>query len=177
MIKMTWKDLSRFTRGANYKINVGIGYIESAIQEYIKGDELQLNPDFQRGHVWNEEQQVKFVEYILRGGKTDSIKFNKPDWELSQDCSDYLDFVCVDGLQRLTALRKFMNNEFKVFNFCYANELDLPIIRRHNIIVEINDLKTKKEVLQWYIDLNSGGTVHTTQEINKVRNMIIKLRQ
>jgi len=175
MIKMTWADLPRFTRRANYSINVGIWRIESTIMEYIKDDKLQLNPCFQRGHVWNEEQQVKFVEYILQGGKTDSIKLNKPDWELSYDCSDYIDFVCVDGLQRLTALRRFMNNEFVVFNSCYANELDLPIIKRHTIIIEINDLKTEKEVLQWYVDLNSGGTVHTSQEINKVINMIAKL--
>jgi len=172
MIKMKYKDLPRFTRCANYRINIGLGYIESSIQDYINGDGLQLNPEFQRGHVWTKEQQIAFVEYILKGGKSDSIKLNKPDWELETECTDYRDFVCVDGLQRITALRKFMNNEFKVFNTTYASELDLPIIRRHNIVIEINDLKTEKEVLQWYVDLNSGGTIHTKEEIEKVKKMI-----
>ena len=31
---------------------------------------LQLNPEFQRGHVWTEEQQIAWVEYYLRGGKS-----------------------------------------------------------------------------------------------------------
>jgi hypothetical protein len=27
---------------------------------------LQLNPEFQRGNVWTEEQQIKYIEYRLR---------------------------------------------------------------------------------------------------------------
>lgn len=38
-----------------------------------------------------------------------------------------------------------------------------------------NDLKTEKEVLQWYIDMNAGGTQHTSDEIQRVKDMISKL--
>ena len=31
---------------------------------------LQFNPDFQRGHVWTEGQQIAFMEFLLKGGKT-----------------------------------------------------------------------------------------------------------
>ena len=37
----------------------------------------------------------------------------------------------------------------------------------------VNDLKTRKEVLQWYVDLNAGGTVHTEAEIDKVRKLLV----
>lgn len=33
----------------------------------------------------------------------------------------------------------------------------------------MNDLKTEKEVLQWYIDMNSGGTPHSNMEIERVK--------
>jgi hypothetical protein len=33
-------------------------------------------------------------------------------------------------------------------------------------------LKTKQEVLQWYIELNEGGTPHTEEEINRVKELI-----
>ncbi len=41
--------------------------------------------------------------------------------------------------------------------------------------VDVNDLKTEKEVLQWYVDMNLEGTPHTNDEIERVRKMIQKL--
>ena len=41
--------------------------------------------------------------------------------------------------------------------------------------LNVNDLKTEKEVLQWYVDMNAGGTPHTNDEIEKVRRMIQEL--
>ena len=36
----------------------------------------------------------------------------------------------------------------------------------------MNDLKTEKEVLQWYIDMNAGGTSHSKEEIDRVKKML-----
>ena len=33
--------------------------------------------------------------------------------------------------------------------------------------ININDLPTRKDVLQWYLEMNSAGTPHTKEEINK----------
>lgn len=41
--------------------------------------------------------------------------------------------------------------------------------------INVNDLKTEREVLQWYVDMNAGGTPHTKEEIQKVKDMISKL--
>ena len=38
--------------------------------------------------------------------------------------------------------------------------------------VHINNLKTKKEVLTWYLEMNTGGTVHTDDELDRVRKML-----
>ena len=43
------------------------------------------------------------------------------------------------------------------------------------MILNVNNLKTEKEVLQWYVDMNAGGTPHTTEEINRVKKMIGEL--
>ena len=40
------------------------------------------------------------------------------------------------------------------------------------MIFHVNDLKTKKEVLQWYIEMNTGGTPHSQEEILRVKNML-----
>lgn len=44
------------------------------------------------------------------------------------------------------------------------------------MILNVNDLKTEKEVLQWYIDMNAGGTPHTSDEIERVKRMILQLK-
>ncbi len=80
------------------------------------------------------------------------------------------EFVCVDGLQRLTAMRRFLRNEIKVFG-AYYNEFD-EIPNSISLIFCVNNLKTRKEVLKWYLEMNTGGTVHTEEEIIKVKLML-----
>lgn len=40
------------------------------------------------------------------------------------------------------------------------------------MVININDLKTKKEVLRWYIQMNAGGTPHSDGEIQRVKEMM-----
>jgi hypothetical protein len=79
----------------------------------------------------------------------------------------------VDGKQRLDAVLGFMNNEVPIFggNYFrdYTDKMDMLVARfRWNV----NDLQTRDEVLQWYLDLNSGGTVHSPNELDRVRELI-----
>lgn len=150
MNKITkFKDIPKLTSIGSYQINVPLDYIVDTIKKWEEDDyyNLQLNPDFQRGHVWTEEQQISYVEYLLKDGKSSRIiYFNNPSW-MGKPSTDYNDFVCVDGLQRLTAVIKFMNNELKVFGN-YYNEFEDKISFNIDLLFNINNLKTKKEVLQ-----------------------------
>jgi uncharacterized protein with ParB-like and HNH nuclease domain len=170
---MKWRDVEPYIKGGEHEFNVALSFLLTYIDQ-LKKEGLQLNPDFQRGHIWTEEQQILFCEYFFKCGKSGRIiYFNNPDWD--QNCStSYRDFVCVDGLQRLTALMKFLNNNLPVFGK-KLNEFEgrLRTSRAHDYLkININTLQTKKEVLEWYVQMNSGGTVHTTKEIDKVKNMI-----
>ena len=142
---------------ANYHINVGLRYFNQTIQEYIDDQGLILNPDFQRGYIWTEEQQIAYIEYILRGGSSGKdLYFNKPSWHTKAQ-TKYDDFVCVDGLQRITLL-----NEFE----------DQPKFIDPRMHIHINDLQLESDVLRWYIEMNSGGTPHTKEEIVRVKKML-----
>lgn len=63
-------------------------------------------------------------------------------------------------------------NEIKVFGSLYCEFEDSPRIIEDTLRININDLKTRDEVLQWYIDINAGGTPHTKEEIERVRAML-----
>lgn len=43
------------------------------------------------------------------------------------------------------------------------------------INVYMNHLEDQKEILEWYADMNSGGTPHTNDEIERVKKMIQNL--
>ena len=113
---MKFADIPQFlTNKANYHVDVGFKYLDSTIQNYIKEYGLILDPPFQRGHVWTQAQQEAYVIHLLRGGLSGKdLYFNCPSWH-GKALTDYDEFVCVDGLQRITAIRKFIQNKLKNF--------------------------------------------------------------
>lgn len=89
--------------------------------------------------------------------------------------SDYDDFVCVDGLQRITAIMKFQANQLKVFGLHYNEFEGEPREIATKLQIRINDLQYEKDVLQWYIEMNAGGTPHSKEEIARVQKMMEEL--
>jgi len=70
-----------------------------------------------------------------------------------------------------------LNNEIKIFGL-FLNEFEdsLTTATAHmNLRFNVNNLKSKKAVLNWYIDMNSGGTPHTEEEIERVKKLMDKL--
>jgi uncharacterized protein with ParB-like and HNH nuclease domain len=176
MTKITsFKDIPAFIQKSYYHVQVDWKYLPGTIERYQnEGDssmaKLELNPIFQRGHVWTEAQQIAYVEYILRGGFSGrDIFFNCNGWMGSYKGP----FVLVDGLQRVTAALKFLNNELLAFGSYYKEFTDrIPTEASFNI--HINNLKKWDDVLLWYIQMNEGGTPHSPDEITRVKQLLLK---
>jgi len=163
---MKFRDIPQISR-ASYQTDVPLDAIEDTLARYQQQYNLNMEPDFQRAHVWTEEQQVRFVEFLLRGGQSGrTILFNHPGWMTTFKG----EFVLVDGLQRLTAILRFLRGEIKAFGLA-IDEFEGRIPTGISLTLQVNDLKTRDDVLQWYVDLNAGGTVHTDEEIAKVKRM------
>jgi len=169
MAILNYRDIPKFTGEGHYHFDADLKYLIEWLDEHINKQGLELNPDFQRGNVWTEKQQISYIEFLLRHGNTGrDLYFNHPGWMTSFQG----EFVCVDGLQRITSVMKFMDNKLPVFGGYYYKDIDKIPSFDIALRIHINDLKTRKEVLQWYLEFNSGGTVHTEEELNKVRKMI-----
>ena len=173
--KQTVPDLPKYLLpGGTYTINREWRSIESWILDYGEYSEQTyeeiVNPAFKRNHVWGQKQQIGYVEHILKGGRSGKdIYFNCPSWQTSHEASK--DMFCIDGLQRITAVVDFLHNKFSVFNNIYYDDLD----RIPNLIccfnLHILDFKTEEDILTWYLDMNSAGTPHTEEELDRVRKM------
>lgn len=190
---MKYEDIEQFIPGGGYQVNVPLGHIEATLTDFAqtKGDNLHgldLDPDFQRDHVWTEDKQRAYVEFLLRGGQSSrTLHFNCPGWMASFKGPLQL----VDGKQRLEAVRKFLRNELRILakpcgdifatsgvilgDFSFEDQR--IILRRHTLIFAVNNLPTRAEVLKWYLQLNTGGVVHTEEEIAKVQRMLNEERE
>jgi hypothetical protein len=170
-----FRDLPQLTKSAAYKVMIPWTSLASTLANYeedqkVHGHKFELDPDFQRAHVWDDEKRSHYVEFILRGGDSaKEIFFNCKGWMNSFNG----DMVLVDGKQRLEAVRKFMSNELKVFGqWFYKDFTDRLDICQHNFTFYVNDLSTRAQVLQWYLDINEGGIAHTPDELKKVKSLL-----
>jgi len=172
---LNFQDIPQYTKMSHYSVNVGWNYLLFKINKDIESDLCPLNlcPDYQRGHVWTEAQQIAYVEFKLRGGPTvDIIHFNCPGW-----MGDFKGpYELVDGLQRITAAMKFLKNELIVFEEYIRSDYRGSVPSEIEFIFAVNNLETRKEILTWYLELNTGGVVHSDKEISKVKYLLSKER-
>jgi hypothetical protein len=122
---------------------------------------LDIDPPYQRAHVWTVEQQRAFVEHLLRGGEVSRvIIINAP-----MDRSGYKGATLLDGKQRLQAVTLFMDNKLDIFGGHYLKDftghMRVFAGRLHWRVC----LPTEVEVLDLYLSINVGGTPHTHDEI------------
>ncbi len=166
---MKFEDIPQYTKDGNYSVNVPWKLLSRWIHDQESEVNLNLDPDFQRAHVWTEDQQIAFVEFQLRGGiGSNVLRFNCPGW-----MSGFRGpFELIDGKQRLEAVLKFMRNELKVFGHLYSEFEDSISIIHSSFVMMVNDLPLRSQVLQWYLDINSGGVIHTEEELGRVRELL-----
>jgi hypothetical protein len=165
-----FRDIPQFTPAAPYSVHIAWAGLERVLAEYVEQG-LLLDPDFQRAHVWTETQQIRYIEFVLRGGQTGKdIYTNHPGWNRVSAAGD---FVLVDGKQRIQAVRRFLANEIPAFDARYSEYTDRMGLSAR-FTWHVNDLPTRLDVLRWYVDLNRGGVIHSDEEIARVQAMIIE---
>ena len=149
-------------------------------------DLLDLTPDFQRGVVWSTEKQIYFIECMLRNLLPQSaynLTFNSPNFITPRsDTGDlittkYTGFVCVDGLQRFTAIDRFINGDFKVFNGQIGvNDLLRTAydLNRRTFTINVFEYTSDKDIYTLYLNMNTGGMAHQDSEILRVKALLEK---
>lgn len=164
---MRFKDIKTFPM-CHYRVDVSWNYLEEHIRLQVDAG-LNLEPDFQRAHIWTEEKQINYIEYCLKGGVSGrELYFNCPKWRYG----GRKNYVIVDGKQRLQAARLFMENKIPAFGHLLSEYKDKPDMLMTRFSWNVASLETRKEVLQWYIDFNSGGVIHSREELERVKKLL-----
>jgi len=166
----TFQGIPKVTRSAGYAVDISLRSLPLTLIRYVEDYSLQMSPDFQRGYVWTLEQKQQYTTHLLRCGAAGrDIYFNCVGWNRDKALGE---FVLVDGKQRLDALIGFLSNDFQVFGSYYREFTDTLPLGESGLRFHINDLATRAECLQWYLDLNTGGTVHSATELDMVAELM-----
>lgn len=83
------------------------------IFDMIKEDDIDLTPDFQRNVVWSNFNKSRLIESIL-------LRIPLPMFYFAEEPDGRI--TIVDGLQRLTTIKEFMENKFPLKNLEYLEE-------------------------------------------------------
>lgn len=137
-------------------------------------NKIDLEPKFQRRDRWNIKQQSKLIESIIMGVPVPPIFLAEEEYDK---------YSVMDGKQRLTAINRYLNNEYALTGLTYWGELNgqkfselnstiqNAITRRSLsavVILKESDLEIKFDVFE---RINTGGEHLNPQE---VRNCIYR---
>ena len=135
---------------------------------------LNIDPDYQRGHVWTVEQSAAFVGHKLEGGECPTLTIQR--WDTSP-----IDEL-VDGKQRLLAILEFIEDKTPAllsdgnlyFLRDWSKEDQHIIPRSFELMLRARYVRcrTRADVLRLYLKLNRGGSIHTNEEIERVRELL-----
>lgn len=147
----------------------------SSLINRLEYEEVDLNPDFQRhANLWSPTNMSRLIESIL-------LKLPLPIFYF--DVSDPDRWIVVDGLQRLSTIKKFVvEKKLKLKNLEFLKELDgksyddlernlKRIIDETQIVTYQIEAQTPKKVRYSIFNrINTGGLSLNAQEIRQALN-------
>lgn len=166
-----FQDIERISY-ASYRIDLGWSYLEGWLEDQETIMKVDFDPSYQRGYVWTFEQKVAYLEYILKGGPSGrDIFWNCPGWI----CGNEGPLEIVDGKQRINAVLEFLSGKLPVFGHRYSEYSDHPHILVARFSWYVNNLEDPLEVVKWYLDMNTGGSIHTEKDLEPAYKRLAEL--
>lgn len=142
----------------------------------LPDDDLSMVfPDYQRDHVWTDEQASRFVGFLLEGGTPPVIFCQRWQYTLLPD-------EVVDGKQRLTAVCRWLNNEIPAIfaqgapmylrDFSKEDQRMLLGPSGPSLTIQFVAYRTRAEVLAFYLRLNTSTVAHSKSELDRVEGLL-----
>lgn len=141
--------------------------VHDVLRRIEKGGYI-MDPDFQRDFIWSVEKQSKLIESIL-------MRIPLPVFYLAENSEGRM--VVVDGLQRLSTFRQFVNNKLKLklpkqkeLNGKIFNDLPPKLQNRiedcNLILYQIDSKVPTQALLDIFDRVNSGEPLSRQQMRN-----------
>lgn len=141
------------------------------IEHWIIAGQLNLMPEYQRNLVWDQKRKSALIESLM-------LKIPLPSFYLDEDSNGCKNVI--DGLQRLSAIHEFLNDEFLLKNLQYLSQYEgktfsqlnlkfRSIIEDTVLMVNILDERCPQMVkFDVFRRVNTGGVPLNQQEVRNV---------
>ncbi len=101
-----------------------IEYDLETLVKKIKRGTIKLDPDYQRRHRWSDETSSRLIESLILNIPIPLIYLSQDVDVDEEDSDDNARYSVIDGQQRLTAITKYLSNEFALSDLQTLKELD-----------------------------------------------------
>jgi hypothetical protein len=139
--------------------------VHDVLRRIDKGS-FVMDPDFQRDFIWEDNKQCKLIESVV-------MRIPLPVFYLAEDIKGRM--IVVDGLQRLSTLKRFVNNDLKLklphqkeLNGKYFKDLSPKLQNRVedcNLVLYVIDAKVPEQALLDIFERVNGGVPLTRQQM------------
>jgi hypothetical protein len=127
-----------------------------------------MNPEYQRGLVWNINDKRKLIDALVQGRSIGAITFAKNDFK------DEFLYEILDGKQRLSAIAEFIADGFdyqgiRFSELCSASQLEF-----FNLSLGVIDVSfdNDREKIEYFIELNSAGVKVSNEFLDDLRKLV-----
>ena len=143
------------------------------VLNFHKDGYLDLNPDYQRGSVWNLEQKIELIDSIFKD--IEIGKFAIIEYELRPKKGSFV-YEMLDGKQRFLACYDFYTDKFKYENMLLSEMHEYDQFHFRHYIIEViytRDI-TRKQKLEYFLRLNTKGVEQDKNHIEMVKELLEK---
>ena len=163
--------------------------IKRIVNGMTKGD-VTFDNAIQRGFVWDKKRMSLLIDSVLRGYPIPPIFTIKTNEVIASGKKELPIYDCIDGKQRSTTFKMFLDNEFRLdglnpFVLTDGEEVDLngltfeelpeeaqDIIKDYTLVVYYFDDCTDEEVAEMMSRLNNGKVLTGTENARiKAKNL------
>lgn len=151
--------------------------IYSLVHQYLNKYGLDLDPDYQRGHVWDNDQKVNLIDSIFKHVDIGKFAVVKRPWgpDGNKPLTPKL-YEVLDGKQRITAIIEYFLGRFP-YKGKYFNELgyrDQGHFLSYSISYAESDYLTKEQKYRYFLKLNTSGTPVDPAHMKRVAGLLEK---
>ena len=167
------KNVKKLSYSNDIRINFGNTAISSLVHKYYAGTEM--NPEYQRGDVWEQEDKVALIDSIYKnidiGKFTMIVRPYNPD--------DSFHWEILDGKQRLQTIIDFVEGRFtyKGLLFRDMHPLDRGHFEGYNIMYGETEGLTLGQKCNYFLKLNTMGKPQSAEHLEKVKEIMKKCQK
>lgn len=153
------------------------GSTVGSIFHFIKENAFWFNEEYQRPYVWGNLEQEQFLESLLEEKPVGAISIIE---EMNGEADEYMEVV--DGRQRITTLKMFLNNEIS-YNGYFWKDIDvveqrlikglkLPILYLSMKNRAVDERVPMRVKLEYFYGVNFGGMPQSEEHRLKILKLL-----